>query len=68
MSADLSAIPIENNVETKLDDADETLINLVFERPALWNYKLPIQDRTKLKKDALWLEISNRMGGSNLVL
>lgn len=55
-------------VETKSDDTDETLIELVFERPALWNHKLPLQDRTNLKKDALWLEVSNRMGGGDLVI
>ncbi|XP_029662779.1 uncharacterized protein LOC115235256 [Formica exsecta] len=63
-----AVIRVENNVETKSDDGtDETLIELVFERPALWNYKLPLQDRTNLKKDALWLEVSNRMGGGDLI-
>lgn len=62
-----AVISVENYNETKVDDStDETLIELVFERPALWNHKLPLQDRTNLKKDALWLEVSNRMGGGNL--
>ncbi|EFN73586.1 hypothetical protein EAG_01908, partial [Camponotus floridanus] len=45
------------------EGTDELPTELVFERSALWNYKIPLQDRTNLKKDALWLEISNRMGG-----
>lgn len=54
--------------EIKLDDnIDETLIELIFQRPALWNFKIPVQHRTNLKKDALWLEVSNGMGGGDLV-
>lgn len=67
-TTDQIVIPIGNNdIETKSNDTNETLIELVFQRPALWNYKLPIQNRTNLKKDALWLEVSNGMGGGNLI-
>ncbi|XP_012216604.2 uncharacterized protein [Linepithema humile] len=58
-----SVIPVEDNSKSISDDSDEILIELVFQRPAIWNYKLPLRDRTKLKIEALWVEISNVMGG-----
>lgn len=43
MSGNVAVIPAEDS-KTKADNnADETLIELVFQRPAIWNYKLPIQ-------------------------
>ncbi|XP_011882824.1 PREDICTED: uncharacterized protein LOC105570318 [Vollenhovia emeryi] len=59
-------VPVEN--DSKTSDNDEILIELVFQRPALWNHKLPLQDRTNLKKDALWLEVSNGMGGGKATI
>lgn len=41
---------------------NETLIQLVKERPALWNHSLQLGARTKLKKETLWTEILNNMG------
>jgi len=35
----------------------------VMERPALYNHKLNLKERSKLKKSALWEEIKNTLGG-----
>ncbi|XP_012253947.1 uncharacterized protein LOC125500922 [Athalia rosae] len=43
---------------------DERLIDAVSERPALYNIRLPVKDRTKLKMQSLWLEVSNVLGGT----
>ncbi|XP_018399870.1 PREDICTED: uncharacterized protein LOC108777457 [Cyphomyrmex costatus] len=50
------------------DTTNELLIELVQARPSLWNYTLPLQERTNIKKDALWAEISNEMGGGNMTI
>jgi len=44
-------------------DFDENLIMAVMERPALYNHKLNLKERSKLKKSALWEEIKNTLGG-----
>lgn len=49
-----------------VDDKNELLINLVEQRPILWDYTLSVKERTTLKKNALWSEISNEMGGGNI--
>ncbi|XP_048515467.1 uncharacterized protein LOC105691584 [Athalia rosae] len=43
--------------------SDEVLIEAIPKRPALYNAQLPVKQRTKLKINALWLEISNTLGG-----
>ncbi|KYN22263.1 hypothetical protein ALC57_05348 [Trachymyrmex cornetzi] len=50
------------------DAANELLIELVQARPSLWNHTLPLQERTNIKKDALWAEISNEMGGGDMTV
>lgn len=42
---------------------DEILIDAVCERRPLWDNSLDAIERTKLKKNALWSEISIVMGG-----
>ncbi|XP_018317781.1 uncharacterized protein [Mycetomoellerius zeteki] len=43
---------------------DEELISLIQQRPALYDYRIPTQERTKLKKKDLWQEVSNCVGGA----
>ncbi|KAM0734473.1 hypothetical protein ACS0PU_011944 [Formica fusca] len=42
---------------------DELLIACVAQKPALYDHRLPLADRTLFKKNALWQEICNMMGG-----
>lgn len=50
-------------------DFDENLIMAVIERPSLYNHKLDIKERSKLKKSALWEEIKNTLGSkSNITI
>jgi len=39
------------------------LINIIQTKPALWNYQIPLSERTKTKKKALWKEVQNMLGG-----
>lgn len=39
------------------------LINIVQTKPALWNFQIPLCERTKVKKKALWKEVENMLGG-----
>ncbi|XP_018360030.1 PREDICTED: uncharacterized protein LOC108759203 [Trachymyrmex cornetzi] len=47
---------------------DEILIDLVHARRALWDYTIPVKNRTKLKKDALWQEIENILGSLTVAM
>ncbi|XP_048512532.1 uncharacterized protein LOC112694861 isoform X1 [Athalia rosae] len=55
---------ITTDETSQIEGRDEILIQAVFMRPALYNIKLPIKKRTKLKKDALWLEVGQALGGT----
>ncbi|XP_077280388.1 uncharacterized protein LOC143907448 isoform X2 [Temnothorax americanus] len=46
------------------DTLDELLIRAVKERRALYDYTIPVSQRTNLRKNALWLEVSNLLGGA----
>lgn len=35
----------------------------VINRPSLYDFRLNIKERTKLKKSALWEEVRNTIGG-----
>jgi len=48
------------------DYYNEALINVVCARRALYDHRLPIKERTSLKKKALWNEVANLMGGTFL--
>lgn len=52
----------ENNASVA-QDIDEELISLIQQRPALYDHRLPLQERSKLKKKDLWQEVSNCLGG-----
>ncbi|XP_025162721.1 uncharacterized protein LOC112590456 [Harpegnathos saltator] len=43
---------------------EEFLIACVAQKPALYDHRLPITERTLVKKNALWQEICNMMGGT----
>lgn len=45
------------------DILDEVLIGAVKARKALYDYSLPAFERTNLRKNALWAEVSNILGG-----
>lgn len=42
---------------------DELLIACVAQKPALYDHRLPVAERTLLKRNALWQEVCNMMGG-----
>lgn len=44
-------------------DFDERLIIEVMNRPSLYDFRLNIKERSKLKKSALWEEVRNTIGG-----
>lgn len=46
--------------------ADKILIACVAQKLALYDYKLPLSERTMIKKNALWNEVCNVMGGTKL--
>ncbi|XP_067212780.1 uncharacterized protein [Linepithema humile] len=45
------------------DAIDELLIETVEQKRPLWDHSQGYKNRTKLKTDALWTEVSNIMGG-----
>ncbi|TGZ57696.1 histone H3 [Temnothorax longispinosus] len=51
----------ENNA-SEPQEVDEELISIVQQRPALYDPRIPLQERTKLKKKDLWQEVSNCLG------
>lgn len=53
----------ENINVSKAQKIDEELISLVQQRPALYDYRIPTQERTKFKKNDLWQEVSNCLAG-----
>jgi len=55
----------ENNLE--IQGIDEELISIVQQRPALYDHRIPPQERTKLKKKDLWQEVSNCLGGQFII-
>lgn len=63
----VSVISVEDNSKSMSNDNDEILIELVFQRPTIWNYKLLVRDRTKPKINALWVEVANAMGEGNVL-
>jgi len=54
---------VTQNTEATID---EILIDCVAQRSALYDYRLPLSERTMIKKNALWKEICNVMGGTKL--
>ncbi|XP_018371506.1 PREDICTED: uncharacterized protein LOC108766603, partial [Trachymyrmex cornetzi] len=57
-----------NPNDYKYSNLDEILIDLVHARRALWDYTIPVKNRTKLKKDALWQEIENILGSLTVAM
>ncbi|XP_071653252.1 uncharacterized protein [Temnothorax longispinosus] len=47
---------------TNTSEYNEALVNAVYSRPALYDHRIPLKDRTSLKKKALWKEVGNLMG------
>lgn len=46
------------------DSLDELLIEAVKARKGLYDYRIPVNERTNLRKNALWAEVSNTLGGT----
>ncbi|XP_039311441.1 uncharacterized protein LOC105206094 isoform X2 [Solenopsis invicta] len=42
-----------------IENIDEDLIATVKERPALYDYRIPVKERGRKQKDHLWQEVSN---------
>lgn len=56
----------ENNA-SEAKEVDEELISIVQQRPALYDYRIPLQERTKLKNKDLWQKVSNCLGGKLMI-
>lgn len=56
-----------NNSQGELNnpeiDQDELLIYHVSQKQALFDYRIPASERSTLKKNSLWQEICNSLGG-----
>ncbi|KYN23116.1 hypothetical protein ALC57_04901 [Trachymyrmex cornetzi] len=52
-----------NKDDEQQEDIDELLITCVARKRALFDYRLPANERSNLKKKALWQEVCNLMGG-----
>ncbi|XP_032688986.1 uncharacterized protein LOC116852584 [Odontomachus brunneus] len=50
--------------EAKKIAIEEQLIDEVFQRPALWNFKLPLTERSQQIKKKLWKEVFVALGGT----
>ncbi|XP_039306454.1 uncharacterized protein LOC120358040 isoform X2 [Solenopsis invicta] len=46
-----------------IENIDEDLIATVKERPALYDYRIPVKERGRKQKDHLWQEVSNCLKG-----
>lgn len=46
------------------DTLDELLIGAVKARKGFYDYRIPANQRTNLRKNALWAEVSNTLGGA----
>lgn len=56
--------PGSDVLESQMDmTTDELLIACVAQKPALYDHRLPVSERTVLKKNTLWKEVCNMMGG-----
>jgi len=52
-----------SNWQNKKIMEEEHLIAEIYKRPALWNFKLPLSERSLQIKKKLWEEISASMNG-----
>ncbi|KAL1489733.1 hypothetical protein ABEB36_013668 [Hypothenemus hampei] len=56
----------ESNSSGELEECyttlEELLITFVQARPILWDYRIPIQERSKSNRDRLWKEIFEEFG------
>lgn len=55
------------NENISKEQLDEELISFVQQRPALYDHRIPSQERTKLKKRDLWQQVSNCLGGKVVI-
>jgi len=53
-----------NLVALSADAIDELLIEAVEQKRPLWDHSLGCKNRSKLKINALWTEVSNMIGGT----
>ncbi|KYN19849.1 hypothetical protein ALC57_07813 [Trachymyrmex cornetzi] len=60
-----STCQLTNNKDDEQQEVniDELLITCVARKRALFDYRLPANERSNLKKKALWQEVCNLMGG-----
>ncbi|XP_019889701.2 uncharacterized protein LOC105286854 [Ooceraea biroi] len=54
----------KNPVVEKERNVDELLIEAVRSKPGLYDFRVPASTRTMLRKNALWVEVSNILQGS----
>lgn len=53
------------DLESQKIAMEEQLIDEVFQRPGLWNFKLPLVERSPQVKKQLWQEVFIAMDGNN---
>lgn len=51
---------------TDSDDYNESIIIAVQSRPGLYDHRIPVKERTHLKKQSLWNEVLNIVGGKDV--
>jgi len=56
------------NFEAKKIAMEEQLIDEVFRRPGLWNFKLPLVERSPQVKKKLWEEVFAAMDGNIVIV
>ncbi|KAM0737119.1 hypothetical protein ACS0PU_000212 [Formica fusca] len=49
---------IEEHTAQDTEKLDEDLISAVKERPALYDFRIPVKERGRKRKDCLWQEVS----------
>ncbi|KAM0728886.1 hypothetical protein ACS0PU_004240 [Formica fusca] len=49
---------IEEHTAQDTEKLDEDLISAVKERPALYDFRIPVKERGRKQKDCLWQEVS----------
>lgn len=63
----LNDVTRDENNALEAQEVDEELISIVQQRPALYDHRIPLPERTKFKKKDLWQEVSNCLGGKLMI-
>jgi len=58
---------VDENNASEIQGIDEELISIVQQRSTLYDHRISIQERTKLKKKDLWQKVSNCLGSKIII-